>query len=76
MTADKRYGNETIVNIMGTFDLSSLYSIHDHILRAHPFIATSFLNPSRNDKEEEIGNSCETDDACPGKEGLDGTVQS
>lgn len=38
---------------MESLGLSSTFIMPDYVLRSHPFVAVSFLNPHRDDEEEE-----------------------
>lgn len=45
VTADRGYGKEIFLIVLSSFGLASMSIIPDHILRAHPFVASSSPNP-------------------------------
>lgn len=52
VTADRGYGKESFINVMASLGLSSVFIMPDHVLRSHPFVAASFLNPHREEEDE------------------------
>lgn len=52
VTADRGYGKESFLNLMASFGVASAFIMPDHILRAHPFVASSFMNPHRDDDND------------------------
>lgn len=54
ITADRGYGKESFLSLFSSFGLSSMFVMPDKILGAHPFVASSRLNPLRDDEELEF----------------------
>lgn len=51
-TADRSYGKESFTELLTLFGFSSALIIPGHLLRVHPFVASSFRNPNRGDEVE------------------------
>lgn len=51
VTADRGYGKESFLNLFTSFGLAAVFVMPDHILRCHPFVASSLLDPLRDDYE-------------------------
>ena len=53
ITADREYGNESILKFPMESGIGSMLIMPEYILRAHPFVGKSFLDPLRCDVEED-----------------------
>lgn len=51
ITADRGYRKENFLNLLTSFGLAAVLLMPDHILRCHPFVASSLLDPFRKDDE-------------------------
>ncbi|PXF45600.1 hypothetical protein BWQ96_04605 [Gracilariopsis chorda] len=57
VTADRGYGKGAFMEILAEFGMGSVFVMPNHLLRVHPFVGLSFLNPSREDiVEEAVGD--------------------
>lgn len=56
ITADRGYGKTTVLDLLSSFGVAALFVMPDHILRAHPFVAESYLNPCRGDIVDSDGD--------------------
>lgn len=52
VTADKGYAKESFLSVKESLGFSSVFVMPDHVLRSHPFVASSFLNPHREEEDE------------------------
>jgi len=53
VTADRGYGKASYMEFLTEFGFSSVFFMPDHLLRVHPFVGLSYLDPIRKDLEEE-----------------------
>ena len=53
ITADRGYGKEPILKFLMESGIGSMLIMVEYILRAHPFVGKSFLDPLRYDVEED-----------------------
>jgi len=75
VTADRGYGKEAFMKLLSEFGVGSVFVMSDQLLRAHPFLAASYLNPSRADEEEnEPGNDMMEESAGGGDAATPATV--
>ena len=51
--ADRGYGKESILKCLMESGIGSMLIMPEHIVRAHPFVGKSFLDPLRYDVEED-----------------------
>lgn len=54
VTADRGYRKESFLNMFSKFGFASVFIMPDHLLRVHPFVGKSYLNPILADLEEEL----------------------
>lgn len=52
---DRGYGKSVFMEAIARFGLGAVFVMPDHLTRAHPFIATSYLNPHRGDLDTYSG---------------------
>ncbi|PXF43284.1 hypothetical protein BWQ96_06981 [Gracilariopsis chorda] len=53
VTADRGYGKQSFLEILSGFGLSSVFVMPEHLLRVHSFVGLSYLDPVRDDLEDE-----------------------
>lgn len=51
--ADRGYGKTAFMDLLSEFCFGSVFVMQENLLRVHPFVGKSFLNPSRADVEDE-----------------------
>ena len=50
-TADRGYEKQKFIEVLSAFGVSSVFVMLNHLLRVHPFVASSYLDPRRADLE-------------------------
>lgn len=59
MTDDNGYGRETLLDVVASLCLASVFVMQNYIVGAHPFVTLSYLNPSRDG--ECLGDETDSD---------------
>lgn len=72
VTADRGYNRESFLDVMTFHGLASTFVMPDHIVRAHPFVAASYLHPDR----DRDGTGDDTDSEDDGEVVGDGVLAS
>lgn len=70
LTAYHGYGRPSLMSEVRKLGLSSIFVMPNHMIRCHPYVAKSALNPARNDEQEQHGNGS-TDDGNGAESALD-----
>lgn len=63
INADRGYGKRAFIRLLMEHCLGSVFLMPEYLMRCHPFLVRSLLDPFRNEIEERLGNEEENMDA-------------